>query len=949
MILTEENKKKLKGFAIAGGSLSLIGSLFVSYAVHEKVTINPLRWILGVFQYGFPFRYFLVFALLFTGLIVYADIRMSKDLEKDERNFFYTKNGTYGTARLLRTPQEIKGVAKIQPPAYACGTILGQQDRSGKRLINQDIFDKSNHRNKHVAVFGASSSGKTFSYVKPFCIQSVRRRESLVITDPKGELYEDTVKYFQDSGYVVRRFDLKDLARSDGWDILAEIRGDPDRADILAKIIWSNISSGSSSGVFESGPVSLLKAILLRVALDDHYAENKEQNIGTAYQMLQNEQGEAFLEELFDPEKMIEGRSAEEARKLKACIGPYMSYKQGSPNMRGNILITLSSLLNVFQSDLVRKVTSTNDIDLTLPGRKPCVYYCILPDMHSTYNFIGALFFSFLFLDLVDYADNSPGRRCKVPVNFLLDEFANIGSIPEFDKKLATIRSRALNVSIILQDLPQLMGRYPETYKSILSNCATYVCIGCNDEDTATFFSNRAGEATIQVRTDQHEKTEPAWNMGRKHSTGEGKRKVFTNDELMTLKMDECLIVWQALYTMRAYKYPYTSHPEASRMESVPAADYPLITDKDGRKRMRDEEEKRIEEYEKKMNSGWNQLEYFGGTMANVPDEEWEASQRIFWYEMVYLKGMELLHTTKRFLKKQQRNYNRRKKTISEERLNPNYVDASAIIKDEPDEEFEISVSDVEDIVFSIDADFSQTEMWNFAEEEDFDSHSSGNEDCDEDKREEKDDDASLPEDEQPEKESQSKEKPEGLEEEDAEEASCDNPYDDDADFTFVTDITDAFIEDDNSITEHTDAPLIQPDLPKEDKLQKQPVNQSSKKKEPPSKPKGSKKEDFASRQEQQEPFAFDWELLGDPAQYEIQPMPIETSSGSDRIDNAIRDTLDLLEGRQPKKEDKPKPNVDDLSSEDKEDMLDYLFAEQAKRANKTSRSTSSKNRVKIE
>ncbi len=691
--MTEERKKRLKALGIFGSTLSLGLSLFVSCMINEKTTINPIRWIIGIFKYGFPFKYFFVFIVLFVALVIYMDVKMSQELEKDDRDFLYTKSGTYGTAKLLKTPDAIKGVAKIQPPAYACGTILGQQDLSGKRIINQDIFDKSNHRNKHVAVFGASSSGKTFSYVKPFCIQAVRRRESLVITDPKGELYEDTVQYFQDSGYVIRRFDLKNLDLSDGWDILGEIRGNSDRADILAKIIWNNISDGSSGGIFESGPVSLLKAILLRVALDDKMKERGTQNIGEAYNMLQNPDGEDYLNTMFDPSALDE--------KTQACIGPYMSYKQGSPNMRGNILITLSSLLNVFQSELVRKISSENDIDLTLPGKVPCVYYCILPDMHSTYNFIGAVFFSFLFLDLVDYADNSPGRRCKVPVNFLLDEFANIGSIPEFDKKLATIRSRALNVSIILQDLPQLMGRYPETYKSILSNCATYVCIGCNDPDTAKFFSDRAGEATIQVRTDQHEKAEPALKIGNKHSTGEGKRKIFTIDELQTFSMDECLIVWQALYTMRAYKYPFTSHPEAKRMKKNDISDYPSIMDAEGRKKIRDEEKARIEAYNEKIATGWNPLEYFGGTMVNISDEEYKAENKIFWYEQAWLKFIEIEHKVrvfaKRIIKKSKEEYDKGKAEVRDKTMNVNYVDPSVILEEEPDEEFFIVTSDVED------------------------------------------------------------------------------------------------------------------------------------------------------------------------------------------------------------------------------------------------------------
>lgn len=119
-------------------------------------------------------------------------------------------------SKLLQTQKAIRGTAKIQSPAYARGTIFGQLDLSGEYLVNQDISPQANHRNKHVAVFGESASGKTVSYVKPFCIQAVRRRESLIVTDPYGEVYEDTAQYSQDSGYVVRRLNLKNPALSDG-------------------------------------------------------------------------------------------------------------------------------------------------------------------------------------------------------------------------------------------------------------------------------------------------------------------------------------------------------------------------------------------------------------------------------------------------------------------------------------------------------------------------------------------------------------------------------------------------------------------------------------------------------------------------------------------------------------------------------------------------------------
>lgn len=692
---SDERKRRRKILMIIDIVVSLLVSLFVNTALNDRVSLNPIRWIVDVFVYGFPFGVFVLVFGVFIGLIFYMEYKQAQELERDDRDFLYSKSGTYGTAKLLKNSDDVAGVARIQDAAHACGTILGQMDMSGKKIINQDIFDKRNHRNKHIIVFGASSSGKTYSFVKPFCIQAVRRRESVVITDPKGELYEDTSEYFRSRGYVVRRFDMKNLALSDGWDVLAEIRDDPDRAAILASVIWANLSDGEDSdGVFSTGPTSLLKALLLRVGLDDEMKKNGTQNIGMVYEMLQNPEGEAYLESLFSAQSLN--------NKTRVSRKAYMSFKQASPNLRGSLLTGLSARLEVLQSDLVCKVLSTPDIDLTLPGKVPCAYFCILPDMHSTYNFVAATFFSFLFNDLVDYADSLPTRRCKVPVNFLLDEFANIGSIPEFDKKLATVRSRALNISIVLQDLPQLMYRYPKTGKSILSNCATYLCIGCNDPDTAKFFSDRAGETTIQVRTDQHEKTESALNFGYKHSTGEGKRKIFTPDELMTFDMDECLIVWQALYAMRAYKYPYVAHPEAQQMKPIPIKDYPSIYDEEGRKKLREDEAERIAKYNESIKQGYDPLAYFGGVTVDMSDEEIRKHTEVDWFNKILQEWETVKHYVRVFVKRIKYviadiEYRTRRNKMTEAGILPEATDT---IEDIEEEAFDITYSTVEDVIF---------------------------------------------------------------------------------------------------------------------------------------------------------------------------------------------------------------------------------------------------------
>ncbi len=257
------------------------------------------------------------------------------------------------------------------------------------------------------------------------------------------------------------------------------------------------------------------------------------------------------------------------------------------------------------QTEVIRKITAVDDIDLTLPATKPCAYYCIMSDQHTTLNFISTLFFTFLFMDLVEFADMH-GGQCPVPVNFLLDEFPNIGSIPDFEKKIATVRSRAINISIIFQGITQLQERYPKVWSSILGNCDTHLFLGCNEEDTAKFISNRSGETTVEVGTVQHEKLESIFTIGRRHSSGDGKRKIFNPDEIMKFPLDEELIILRGKDVMRAYKYDFSLHPEANKFHDISIQERPSINDTVGRAMYKRKDEEYMERYNNKSCKGSN-------------------------------------------------------------------------------------------------------------------------------------------------------------------------------------------------------------------------------------------------------------------------------------------------------------------------------------------------------
>ena len=568
-----ERLRSHKLFLGTGLVIMLIVSFYIACIISAAwqgygISYNPITILIHVKDIGFPFSGSLILFLIFIALTAFIIWRSEqKDGDEDERNFKFSESGVYGTAALLKKG-ELNGYAKIDPPSNADGIILGQLDGTGKSIIHTDM---SSRMNRHIAVFGASGSGKSRCFARPFLIQAVKRRESVIVTDPKAELFESTAQYMKDNGYVVKVFDLVHPEQSDGWDCLKELRGDEIRAQIFANVIIQNTGTGKGD-IWDVSAMALLKALLLRVERGHDYKRMGRQNIGEAYQLIQNPLGERYLDAVFDTNML--------KRDEQLCIGPYMTFKQGSDNMRGNIITGLAARLQVFQNDVVRKITAVDDIDLTLPATKPCAYYCIMSDQHTTLNFLSTLFFTYAFMDQVEYADTH-GGRCPVPVNYVLDEFPNIGSIPDFEKKIATVRSRMINISVIFQGITQLQERYPfGKWQAILGNCDTHLFLGCNESDTAAFISERSGEATVKVKTEQHPRMESIFTIGHNHSTGDGKRKIFTTDEIMRFPLNKELIIFRGKNAMLAEKYDYSLHPESARFKNISVMERPSIYDR---------------------------------------------------------------------------------------------------------------------------------------------------------------------------------------------------------------------------------------------------------------------------------------------------------------------------------------------------------------------------------
>lgn len=578
--------------------LGIVTLLFLYFAGVFKtafspfgVSWNPITVIRCCAIYGYPWKgaLFCVVIIIVVGAVLITKDRFDNGgLDVLGRAFRMSLGRqTYGDSHFEK-PEEFKDFALVQSPKEAIGTIFGQMDATGKKLINQRMSNTRN--NRHILAVGKTGCGKTFSFVKPYCFQCVRRRESIVITDPDGGLYRDLAQYFRDSGYVVRALNCNNLKKSDGWDCIKTIQGE--NAELLAQlfsnIVISNLVDKPDS-IYGTGPMALLKACVLRVVLG-HDFPDEEKNIGSVYQLLQNPAGEEFLDTMFDPVRLQEDEMP--------CVYPYLSYKTGSPNLRGNIITNLSVQLQLLQNKLLCQVLSTDDIDLTLPGQQPCAFFCIFPDSHNTYKFVSSLFFSMLFIQLTSYADNeTPDGRLPIPVNFMLDEFPSIGTIPDFDRKMATVRKRAMNVCMIVQNIGQLENNYEDAWDTIMSNCGAFVSLGINDEKTAKWVTDRIGETTVSVQTIQHEAGESMMSLLHRKSMGEGKRALLSYDEIYRMSVDDTLIIPNGHNPIYAQKYPYTLHPDAKKLRPVVISKLPDITDIPARRKMREEEHRYVEAY----------------------------------------------------------------------------------------------------------------------------------------------------------------------------------------------------------------------------------------------------------------------------------------------------------------------------------------------------------------
>ena len=528
----------------------------------KLLSLNPIKCFSAVFSsqgLGTAFFILIMYALVSGKWLHYIN---GVKITKDERNFDISNEGTHGTSGWMSEREREKVLQLGSADKLPCPILCKIKDSvyDDDRFADYAGLKTDAGLNSHTMVYGASGSGKSRGFVKPFILKMAKfkadRRESMILVDPKGEFFESMSEFLRKQGYVVKAFNLLDMENSDGWNCIGEIGNDTDMVQSVAEIIIRNTADSEQKADFwDKAEKNLLIALILYVQSMRDPVTNEllpihERSLGTIYKMISTE-GQKSLDMKFQRLPIDHPARA-----------PYGIFKQAASNLWGNIFIGLGSRLSVFQNKLVDTITKYHEIDMELPGKQPCAYFCIISAQDSAYEFLSSLFFSLLFKRLTDFARKHGDERGRlpVPVNFVMDEFCNCGKLLDFKKTISVVRSYGINCHIIVQSIAQLADRYPiKEWEEIVGNCDTQLFLGCNDTMTSEFISKRCGNVTIQLTNSMSPQT-PLFSPITREVTGYRQTKSNTMRPLMypeeVLQLDnrECLLLIRGQKPIKAFK-----------------------------------------------------------------------------------------------------------------------------------------------------------------------------------------------------------------------------------------------------------------------------------------------------------------------------------------------------------------------------------------------------------
>ena len=520
-------------------------------------------------SYSFKITLMVAFALG-----IYALLKITS------RKRLHRKGVEHGSARwatekeekfLADKPEKKKGeknaADKPKSPFETDNNIILTQE------VRMSLNTRQHRENLNVLVIGGSGSGKSRFYVKPNIMQL---NTSYVVTDPKGELLRSCGRLLKKAGYEIRVFNLIDMSHSNNYNpfnYIYDKDGNVNKTYVMKMVncLMKNTKQEGATGGDQFWDDST-KALTLAIAFyllekedaKDMNGNSLDRNFSTVMKMMRlaeiSEQDENHRSPLDD---MMDELRAENPHSM--AVSFYADFKKAPAETAKSILISAAVRFAAFNLPEVADLTHTDNIHLDTLGDRKTALFVIIPSSDATFNFLAAMMYTQLFDTLYDTANFKYGGRLPVHVRCLLDEFANVGTIPDFDKLLATMRSMEISANIIIQNLAQLKKMYDKSWEIITGNCDSLLFLGGQEASTLEAISKSLGKETIDV---------VSWNRTRSHrnpSSSENNsilgRELMTTDELKVMKPNECVLIVRALYPFFCHKFDIEKHKNYPYLE----------------------------------------------------------------------------------------------------------------------------------------------------------------------------------------------------------------------------------------------------------------------------------------------------------------------------------------------------------------------------------------------
>lgn len=478
------------------------------------------------------------------------------------------KRGKDAAQQSLRTatkPEKKKVKKSPKSPFETDNNILLTQE------VRMSLNTRQHRENLNVLVIGGSGSGKSRFYVKPNIMQL---NTSYVVTDPKGELLRSCGRLLKKAGYEIRVFNLIDMSHSNNYNpfnYIYDKDGNISKTYVMKMVncLMKNTKQEGASGGDQFWDDST-KALTLAIAFyllekkTDENGNSLDRNFSTVMKMMrlaeiseQDENHRSPLDEMMDELRTENPHSM--------AVSFYADFKKAPAETAKSILISAAVRFAAFNLPEVADLTHTDNIHLDTLGDRKTALFIIIPSSDGTFNFLAAMMYTQLFDTLYDTANFKYGGRLPVHVRCLLDEFANVGTIPDFDKLLATMRSMEISANIIIQNLAQLKKMYDKSWEILTGNCDSLLFLGGQEASTLEAISKSLGKETIDVVSQNRTRSHKSPSTSENNSILG--RELMTTDELKVMKPNECVLIVRALYPFFCHKFDIEKHQNYKYLE----------------------------------------------------------------------------------------------------------------------------------------------------------------------------------------------------------------------------------------------------------------------------------------------------------------------------------------------------------------------------------------------